>query len=198
MSNYGFNPDELIDTKVELIDKDGFHKVGEVSDNGGNSGGGSSEPVSASIDGIHFSKIMTNDNFIKSIEFGLFIDPSHFNDDYEIVTAFGEVLCYTGDDVIDDALISIDEEEFRPMLDESLSNVEQYIILLDSNHRFTDCCILHRMIENDSAEQPFVEIEPGTKIHFVIPYQYSANGSSANYSFLQMHFVMPEVEQFSE
>ena len=58
MSNYGFNPDELIDTKVELIDKDGFHKVGEVSDNGGNSDGGSSEPVSASIDGIHFSKII--------------------------------------------------------------------------------------------------------------------------------------------
>ena len=39
MSNYGFNPDELIDTKVELIDKDGFHGVGEASD-GGNSDGG--------------------------------------------------------------------------------------------------------------------------------------------------------------
>ena len=34
MANYGFNPDELIDTKVELIDKDGFHKVGEAGNGG--------------------------------------------------------------------------------------------------------------------------------------------------------------------
>ena len=47
MSNYGFNPDELVDTKVELIDKDGFHKVGEVSD-GGN-GGGESEGTDDSL-----------------------------------------------------------------------------------------------------------------------------------------------------
>ena len=34
MSNYGFNPNELIETKIDLIDKDGFHKVGEASDGG--------------------------------------------------------------------------------------------------------------------------------------------------------------------
>ena len=43
MSKYGFNPDEVVTTKIDLIDKDGFHGVGTAD--GGNSGG---ESVSSS------------------------------------------------------------------------------------------------------------------------------------------------------
>ena len=35
--SYGFDPSELIETKVDLIDKDGFHGVGESSNNDSNS-----------------------------------------------------------------------------------------------------------------------------------------------------------------
>lgn len=43
MSNYGFNENEVVSTKTIQIDKDGFHRVVDAADNGGNDGGNTSK-----------------------------------------------------------------------------------------------------------------------------------------------------------
>lgn len=58
--SYGFDPNELIETKIDLIDKDGFHGVGEASD-GGNSGGGNSSGSFPNC-GIYITKKIVGDN----------------------------------------------------------------------------------------------------------------------------------------
>ena len=60
--SYGFDPDEVVTTKIDLIDKDGFHGVGTAD--GGNSGGsggnatGSSKTVfSVGMDNYHNKRV---------------------------------------------------------------------------------------------------------------------------------------------
>ena len=43
MSKYGFNENEIVETKTVQIDKDGFHRVVDAADNGGNEGGNTSK-----------------------------------------------------------------------------------------------------------------------------------------------------------
>ena len=52
MSKYGFDPSELIETKIDLIDKDGFHGKG-TSDGGNESGGSSSVSGFKLAEGIY-------------------------------------------------------------------------------------------------------------------------------------------------
>ena len=185
MSNYGFNPDELVDTKVELIDKDGFHKVGEVSD-GGN-GGGESEGTDDSLkEGIYFSKSFSsgNDKAVNCLMIKTKDSPS----DLDTIYTMNRVFVYYGDTAISDSEITIENEEMRPIYDRS--NEIPYQSIGNSYCTFINRNDSIAMIVTDITYSSIRSISAGTEMHIIVVYRTTAEENE----FFQLHTTMPEID----
>lgn len=176
MSKYGFDPDELIETKIDLIDKDGFHGVGEAS-NGGNSDGASDKNVTES------SRVIFSINTENNVACIIYLTPKDYPDLFDnlesnILYPYAYAL-YTGEsidtseaDVVDESgeirinnkIIGAPLNSYNTLLTKDFIN---YIGTFNSDYSGIDQDLVPLTVPKD--------IIKGETVHILLVYNWPGN-----------------------
>lgn len=202
MFKYGYNPDEHFQTKVTLIDKDGFHKESDEVPSGESSNGESSSEVGL-LPGIYFTLYDGGGNNSNHIIFPVtvILDSSEI-DSNKIDHLFcrngsAYMFVYTGE-AIDDSLITIDWDELGPYVN---GNLIDSIVLQYTDLNFVKTkdnyitAIGWRDTEKETPIPSFYSLEPGTPIHIIISWAYYVVDNNSGQDFMQFHMLMPDLNQ---
>ena len=184
--SYGFDPSELFETKIDLIDKDGFHGVGEASDGGNSSGGVTDQDFLA--DGLlvfrsKVSKALDNNQETEfpGLDFVISFNEKDFPILFDHRCGSHNIALYFGDPV-DDSEITYDDEYHRP----EHSTVKFYTTELGGEYVVGYIGGHYLWFRNLTQYDPiFYTVEEGTPVHIVG--LFSKNPFSFDPIILQIH-----------
>ena len=109
--SYGFDPSELIETKIDLIDKDGFHGVG-TADGGENSGNATGSGLKEGIYIYYTTRYITPDS--DGVNVMVILTKENHPELFEDITKVSNDRCefYFGDDLDQSKFFYYDEGIF--------------------------------------------------------------------------------------
>lgn len=187
--SYGFDPSELIETKVDLIDKDGFHGVG-TADSGNNGGSGGNVKESSKV----VFSVGTNDYYDKRAGFIIYLTKEEYPylfDGTESINLYPYAWAlYTGESV-DTSEVDVDEDSGAIYINGKQigSTVYDMNPLITKNFISYSGTFITDYSEIDTALIPLIvptQITKGETVHVLIVFSKNSGTGHDNNYFLQI------------